>query len=76
MKYFARVPFVAVEVFELDPENAVVRVREHENVLVAQPELFGHVAEAVLVVVPVPVERLPRLSVVVTSMDHLHRRRK
>lgn len=67
-------PFVSFEVLQLDPEDVVLVVGQHVNVFVAKPELFARISEAVLVIGPVSVEVLSRLSVVVSSLYDLKRR--
>lgn len=49
----------------------VIRVSEHVDVFVAQPELGLRVAEAVFVVVPLPVEGLAGLAEVISPLNHL-----
>jgi hypothetical protein len=66
-------PFVPFEVLQLDPQDVLFVVGQHVDVLVAQPELLGGVAEAVLVVVPVAVEVLAGVAEVVAALDHLQK---
>lgn len=54
----------------------VVRVSEHVDVFVAQPELGFRVAEAMFVIVPLPVEGLPWLSEIVSSLNHLQQQKQ
>lgn len=68
-------PFVSFEIFQLDPERVVLVVRQHVDVLVAEPEFLARIAEAVLVVGPVAVEVLPGFAKVVTPLNDLQNRR-
>lgn len=65
-------PFVSFKILQLNSKHVVLVIGEHVDVLIAEPELFSRVTEAVLVIGPVPVEVLPWLAEVITSLDHLN----
>ena len=57
---------------QLHPELHVTRFCQLMNVVITKPELLGKVSKPTFVISPVPVEVLPRFSIITAPLNNLN----